>query len=511
MRLASRLSAFFLAALALVLIGFSTALFVSASAYFHRQIDDRLAAAIAVLSASSEVTADGVEWEPDQRELPLGHDAGPSRVRWMVHDGQGHRIDHSRNLNDANLTDAWAPRPGDLSLPRRLVDAQGLGWKIAQKKLVPRAEDTPSGSNAANRSTGTHDLDPSSVLYPYLVLSVAVPIDRIERTLATLGWFLVCLSLGVWGIAALLGRSLIRRALNPLREMVASAKNLDATDAGWSLPSAGTGDELDELGRAFNDLLGRLRIAYERQRRFSSDASHQLRTPLTALIGQIEVALRRERPSEEYRRVLGLVRGQAGHLGQIVEALLFLGRAEAEAALPDFVELDLKDWLARHVEVHPLAPSIQLELTQEPEPLIVRAHPALLGQLLDNLLDNAAKYGRSGELIVVRTLPEHGVAALSVEDSGPGIDPADQPRIFEPFYRSNNARHLGRPGVGLGLAVVQRITAAFGGTIVVESEAGRGCRFILRLPRVQSPRVEHEHRPYLISTSIPHATSDSIS
>ncbi len=120
-----------------------------------------------------------------------------------------------------------------------------------------------------------------------------------------------------------------------MARMVESARDLNPDDPGWCLEEAGTGDELDDLGRAFNDLLSRLHVAYQRQRRFSSDASHQLRTPLTVLIGQIEVALRQERSGEEYRRVLKSALGRAVQLGQIVEALLFLGRADSDAQLPD--------------------------------------------------------------------------------------------------------------------------------------------------------------------------------
>ena len=123
--------------------------------------------------------------------------------------------------------------------------------------------------------------------------------------------------------------------------MAESAPGLDAADPGWCLPEPGTGDELEDLGRAFNGLLDRLHVAFERQRRFTGDASHQLRTPLTALIGQIEVARRRDRPAEEYRRVLRSALGRAVQLRQIVEALLFLARAEAEAELPDRETLDL--------------------------------------------------------------------------------------------------------------------------------------------------------------------------
>src|SRR5262249_62385106 len=125
-----------------------------------------------------------------------------------------------------------------------------------------------------------------------LVLTVAAPRGPIETALAALGWFLAVLSAGIWLLAALLCRWLSRRALAPLARMAASARDLDATDPGWCLEQAGTGDELDDLGRAFNDLLARLHVAFERQRRFSGDASHQLRTPLTVLIGQIQVALR---------------------------------------------------------------------------------------------------------------------------------------------------------------------------------------------------------------------------
>ena len=315
------------------------------------------------------------------------------------------------------------------------------------------------------------------------MLTVAAPVGSVERTLAALGWSLAGLSTAVWLVAAALGRGLVRQALAPLGRMVDSARTLDAADPGWSLPEAGTGDELDELGRAFNDLLARLHVAFERQRRFSGDASHQLRTPLTALVGQIDVALRRDRPPEEYRRVLGLVRGQAGNLARIVEALLFLGRADAEAGLPDAEALDLARWIVAHVAEHPLSESIRLALPDGRGPSVVRAHAALLGQLVDNLLDNAAKYGEPGAPIVVRLADEGEAVSLTVEDRGPGIDPSDLPRVFEPFFRSARARQLGRPGVGLGLAVAKRIAAAMGGTIGVESEPGRGCRFTVSLPK----------------------------
>jgi two-component system, OmpR family, sensor kinase len=493
MSLNGRFSALFLGALGLVLVGFSTVLYISARIYLDRRVSDRLAAALAVLAAAAEVHTGGVEWEPQERVLPLGQESGPERLRWMVFDDRGHRIDHSRNLIDAELSADWVPRPGGAQLPSRLVDRLGRSWRVAQRRLRPGSGEL-SGSNAVTGRQEPTDLDRSEVLYPTLVLTVCVPLDPKESTLATLGWLLVTLSTGTWVLAALLCRRLCRRALAPMARMVESARDLDPDDPGWCLEGAGTRDELDDLGRAFNDLLSRLHLAYQRQRAFSSAASHQLRTPLTVLTGQIEVALRQERSGEEYRRVLKSALGRAVQLGQIVEALLFLGRADSDAQLPDGELLDLDRWVAEYLADRP-ATAGSAELVHPPakgEALSVRVHPPLLGQLLDNLLDNACKYGRQGSPILVETLRDHDVAILAVEDSGSGIPAEDLPRVFEPFYRSAPGRRRSVPGVGLGLAVVHRIATAFGGTVAVRSDVGVGSRFEVRLPISHSaliPRI----------------------
>src|SRR5207248_1878113 len=146
------------------------------------------------------------------------------------------------------------------------------------------------------------------------------------------------------------GRALCRRALAPVTRMAGAARIMSAADLDQRLPAPGSRDELEDLGRAFNGLLGRLQESFERQRRFTGDASHQLRTPLTAILGQIEVVLRRDRPAEDYQRVLTLVQQQAAHLRQMVEMLLFLARADAEARLPHLETLDLARWVPAHLQ-----------------------------------------------------------------------------------------------------------------------------------------------------------------
>ena len=476
MTLTRRFSTLFLGSLALVLVAFSACLYVSARVYLERRVVDRLAAALAVLSAAAEVHPGGVEWEPRGRDLPTGLGTGEDRLRWFVLDGEGAVVDGSAAFGDAERALGWLPRPGIAALPARLVDGRGHAWRVAQRRIG-------SGRDLAETTTGETSLHPS------LTLTACAPLEPMGATLGALAWSLAGTGGATWLLAALLCRRVSRRALAPLTRMVESAQGLDAADPGWSLAVAGTGDELDDLGHAFNDLLARLHAASERHRRFAGDASHQLRTPLTVLIGQIEVALRRERSGEEYRRALRSALGGAAQLGQVVEALLFLGRAEGDAAPPEGAPLDLGAWAAGHVAARPGPPRVR-HVGCGPPPWVV-GHPPLLGQLLDNLLDNAAKHGRPGGEVLVETAEDGPSALLAVQDEGPGVAPEDLDRVFEPFYRSAAARRGGTPGVGLGLAIVRRIAVASGGSVAVRSRPGLGCRVEVRLPATQGTR----HQP----------------
>jgi signal transduction histidine kinase len=198
------------------------------------------------------------------------------------------------------------------------------------------------------------------------------------------------------------------------------------------------------------------------------------------------VALRRDRPAGDYRAALERVQGQAARLRQVVEMLLFLARADADARPAELEAVDLAAWLPTHLETwsgHERQPDLRLVVASG-SPAWVRVHGPLLGQLLDNLLENACKYSRPGTSIVVHLDSEGGWVTLVVEDSGDGIAAEDLPHVFEPFYRAPQARRNGLAGVGLGLAVCRRIAAALGGTVEAESTPGRGSRFVLRLPEV---------------------------
>ncbi|WP_435018180.1 sensor histidine kinase [Tundrisphaera sp. TA3] len=480
MSLASRISVFFLAALALVLAGFSGTLYLLARSDMARQLDAQLEGALDILEASVDIEPGGLEWEPTDRQITLGVDPGIHAVRWAVRDGQGALIDRSANSRAGGFPIAWAPRGWPADPPDGSAFGAASGWRMASRRL--RIDEL------LRQGRGHPDDEPGfEVQYPTLILVVGLEPAQAEATLGRLGLALAGLSAGIWASAAAAGRWFCRRALMPVSRMAHAATAMTAADLG-QLPVPSTGDELEELGRAFNGLLdrlteafSRLNEAYDRQRRFALDASHQLRTPLAALLGQVQVARRHDRSPEEYRRVLDLVGSEGARLRQIVESLLAM--VQPGTSHEDAATFDLGAWARDHAmrwSSHHRSADLAIDVADAP--LMVRASPTLVGQVLDNLLENAFKYSPPGSPVAVRAWREPGAVALGVEDRGPGISAEDQPRVFEPFFRTERARREGQGGVGLGLAVAHRIAASLGGSLELRSDPGGGSRFVLRLP-----------------------------
>lgn len=474
MTLTNRLSLFFLTTLAVVLVGFSSALYFLASTYLHGQVEERLHAAVNILTAAAEVAPDGVEWEPAERQLNFGTGSFGEPVAWYVHDNQGRIVDRSTQpAADHFLAEAVPPLQNDQSATG-YFDWQGEPWQFRRQRIAP-----PVPIIAPRATPGKDDRK-----HPALSITAGVSLAPVLVTLRRLAGVLVGLSLAVWLLALLLGRTVCRRALLPVRHMAASARAMNADDLCRRLPTVDTKDELEDFNRAFNNLLDRLQESFQRQQRFTGDASHQLRTPLTAILGQIEVALRRPRPAAEYEQVLTTVQQQAEHLRHIVESLLFLARADAESRQPVRERIDLTAWLPAHLRSwadHPRACDLH-EQSAGLDSAWVAAQPVLLGELVNVLLDNACKYSPPGTPITVRLHHNGKEVTLSVQDQGNGIPDDDQRHIFTPFFRSSEARRRGIEGLGLGLAVAKRLADVCDGELSVTSRVGRGSCFSLRLP-----------------------------
>jgi signal transduction histidine kinase len=490
MSLTTRLSAYFLTALALVLLGFSTVLYLLVRRHLVDQTNQRLETAMQTIIAAVEVHADDVEWEPLERHITLGEDPGDDQVRWLLHDAEGRLIDCSRNLE----TFQRAERDSDDAAS--IADASGsLGWRVLGRRLQagrfnPEIVEGLDGM-AAGQMPGEVML-PSDRTYrgPTVTIRAGLSQAPVAAELRQLAWTLFGVSAGLWGLGALLSRCVCRRAIRPVVQMASCAKTLRGEQPGQLLPIALSGDEVEDLGHSFNDLLTRLQEVLQQQQRFAGDASHQLRTPLTAVLGQVEVALRQERSPEEYQRVLQIVRRRAGEMRQMVELLLFLTRMTARTEPPDTHILNLAGWLEEfrlRWNDQPRAADISWPSLDADASWEVRTQPALLGQLVDNLLDNACKYSEAGTPILIQLERDRNGMTLTVSDEGLGIRAEEIPYLCDPFYRSPEARRLGRPGVGLGLTVVQRIVTVLGGELRIDGNPGRGSRFSVSLPAVSSP------------------------
>jgi signal transduction histidine kinase len=498
MTLTNRFSIFLLGVLALVLVGFTSALYLMARAYLHRELDDRLNSELETLLTAAEIkTPQLLQWEPEKHPLGTGLDTRLESTRWVVRERNNQVVDHSRNLDDSPELDIMlASTPlthlSEAGVSGTFSVAPSDTWRFRSKRLFP-----PNPTPVAE----TNPRPGRKRTYPELVMSVALSTKPAEQQLNALLLWSSALSVILWLSTAIVGRLLCRRALRPLNAMAGSARALPATELHRRIPIPGTHDELDELGLAFNELLARVQVAMECRKRFASQASHQLRTPLAVLLGHIQMALRRERTPEEYRQALMRAEIKGQQLTRIIEALLFLTRAETEGASPELTEIDIAEWLPDYLAKwasHERFPDFTVRIA---ETLVkVMAHRELLGQAMDNLLENACKYSTPGSPIQVTVERGEELGLVLVQDSGVGMDEEDLARLFEPFFRSRHAREQGIAGTGLGLAVTRRIVSAFEGSIRVQSTLGRGSVFILELPLSplppsSSPHIERVDQP----------------
>lgn len=281
-------------------------------------------------------------------------------------------------------------------------------------------------------------------------------------------------------VAALLaGYLLAARTASPLRRFAATAAAVDAGDLTPRLESdPGDAAELRTLAEAFNHMLDRLDQAFARQRRFVSDASHELRSPLTAIRGQLEVLARVESASrEDVRRVEAIAIREIGRVERLVDDLLALARLD-EGAGPAPRTLAVAPFL-RELAGEPGTAAAELgELTEG----TVEADPDLLAQVVRNLLSNARRHAGPEGRVLLSARAAGGGLTIAVDDDGPGIPPAQRERVFDRFHRNEPGRDRASGGSGLGLGIARSIVAAHGGRIWVEDSALGGARVCFELP-----------------------------
>ncbi len=416
------------------------------------------------------------------------------------------------------------------------IQVGGHAWSEVHHRLAaPRVD--PVFVQVFDRNNrilrASTNIDSLSALYPEQLLAPATPYDWVPtlrtfeaggRTLyylvrpilrngATLGYVQVARAVPTYGaaltqygialavvIAVLFGGLMVlvawaaTRVLAPLRRITAFAETTTSADLDERISVPAAADhETALLAQTVNDLLDRLEESFEALRTFTSNAAHELQTPLTVLQGHVEIALRRSRSAESYESTLQLLDRKLGDMVRTVRALLTLTRLDRgeelstePVALGPLVREEAETARSRAREKG-------LELTIEVEDVWVDGQPDLLREATQNLVDNAVKYTEEGAVRVTVT-SEDERAVLRCRDTGMGIESEDLPHVGGRFYRSAQASTAASDGSGLGLALVRRIVEAHNGELRVSSAPGEGSRFEIVLETVPAPASPMEER-----------------
>jgi signal transduction histidine kinase len=284
-----------------------------------------------------------------------------------------------------------------------------------------------------------------------------------------------------------------RRALAPVDQVTRAVQAITVRSLNQRLDLPPADDELRRLAATFNDVLERLEAAVADIVRFTSDASHQLRTPVSLIRTTTELALRHDRSPAEYRHALTEIGGHARHMSGLVADLLALARTDAgiepHGALPVDVSEAVRQAVREAGEIG-AGRGITISTAVPEEPLFVTGDQLSLTRLLVILLENAVRYSREGGRVSLRVAREESDgrerAVVAVSDEGIGIDPSERPRLFERFFRGSRARQHAPDGTGLGLAIAHTIVQRYGGSIAIEPSGrpdGSGCQVTVRIPR----------------------------
>lgn len=317
-----------------------------------------------------------------------------------------------------------------------------------------------------------------------LAIQVAGSLDDVNKVMRSASLLFIGMGLALILAVGTAGAVLTRRVFRTIDEVVRQARHIGEASLSERLRHPGTQDEMGRLVGTLNEMLDRLEQSFEIQRRFTSDASHELRSPLSRLRTELEVTLRRPRESAEYEETLRSCLEEVERLTLLVEELLTLARLDADQQRDPLEPILLNTVIEETVRrLEPVALGRKVEMVFEVSPPVTaRISQGALGLVLANLLDNAVKFSPSGGQVRIRLATGQTEAIITVCDQGPGLCIEELPHVFERFFRGTTARANGTPGVGLGLALAQAIVHAHRGRILASNRPEGGAKFVIGLP-----------------------------
>jgi heavy metal sensor kinase len=422
-------------------------------------LDDSLAAQAQALSAgidanNGQVTFQGGDTLPGQTPYGIAVDA-------LLVDAHGAVLDRSGQAPSPTAMAATVRAALSANQPVvTSVDINGVRQRVRAQRV--------SAGNVQN-----------------VVLLVSRSTTEEDNTMHRVALLLIGVLVLLTAVASALGYLVAGRALRPVRLIAATARDISERDLHRRIELDLPPDELGELAATFNAMLDRLEASFAGLQRFTADAAHELRAPLAVMRAEVDVSLQHARSAEEARATIDGLRGEIERLSRLADQLLVLARADARALVPRVETIDLPDFLEEALaRWRPLIAERGLRLaTDLPDFGQVDADGELLRRVIDNLLDNAAKYTPAGGAVSVSAVRDDGWWRIEVADTGPGIPAALRGTLFERFSRGDPARARDSGGAGLGLALCAAIAQAHGGGMSLGE--GAGGRLILTLPAVR--------------------------
>jgi len=454
-----RLTAWFALVLTVILILSGAVHYLLLQRYLINEVDDTLSVTSARVHGTlnpTEIPAP-LDYDVIHSKLPLINEFVSPGVYIQLIDRNGKVVVKSDNLGEQEL-------PVDTAL----VQA-GFAGQVGIKTI-------PAGDNVRIRMI----VSPLYLKDGTLLLEVAQSLKHVDATTAQVRWALLASILLALILAVLSGLMLVRRALVPVERITRTAKSIEASsDLSRRVGYSGPRDEIARLAETFDHMLEHLDRVFKSQRDFVADASHDLRSPVTVIQGNLDL-LRRDLSEADRRESLRAIESETARMTKIVSDLLLL--AEVESGQPEGKELvSLKEMLSGEFKRALLLAGNRKIVIGRQEDVVVRGDAYRMKQILGNLVDNAIRYTAEGGTITLSLFRDGDWACLEVADTGIGISREHLPHIFDRFYRVDKARSRAGGGTGLGLAIVKGIVEQHGGKVTVTSEPGKGSTFTVWL------------------------------
>jgi heavy metal sensor kinase len=480
-----KLTLWYVLILGILLISFSTFLYFTLSKSLHRDVDNKLRSLAELIASESSSPLSKFGFGSIEQALETSMNLKPIGKFIQVFDESGKIGPKSENLKNVQLP----------------ISLNAL--KNASKGLI---------TFETNRSIGNTPL--RIITFPVVennhvtkIVQIASSLEEVEDALNTLFIILIITVPLALMVAILGGEFLAHKALKPVDHITQTARMITSQNLNQRIDPPKVKDEISRLAETFNEMISRLDQSFRQIKQFSSDASHELKTPLTILKGEVEVTLRKERTTQEYRQTLKSNLEEINRMSQIVEDLLLLSKADTGQIRLNKEDIDLTEILNEVVaQMDLLARSKRLNLSasNHHQNIHILGDALRIRELFINLIENGIKYTEEGGSIHVTVQKEYPppvrnqsdlvegereeFVEIIVSDSGIGIAEEDQERIFNRFFRVDKARSREQGGSGLGLSICKWIVEAHQGEIKVESELGKGSSFIVKLP-LSSPRI----------------------